>query len=111
MFLNTDILGIVAIFAVTVALAIPFGKYMAEVYAGERTVLDPIFNPPEKIIYRLMGIDPAQEMNWKQHLITLLTINIIWYPLAMFILSGQNWLPLNPDKIPAMSPDLAFHST
>jgi K+-transporting ATPase ATPase A chain len=111
MILNTEILGVVTIFAVTVALAIPFGKYIAKVYAGEKTILDAVFNPIEKLIYRLMGIDPDQEMNCKQHLIALLTINIMWYPLTMFILMNQNWLPLNPDKIPAMSPDLAFHST
>src|ERR1035438_5082431 len=50
-------------------------------------------------------------MNWKQHLIALLTVNIIWFPITMFILMNQDWLPLNPDKVPAMSPDLAFHST
>ncbi len=111
MILNTDILEIIAIFAVTVALAIPLGRYIAKVYHGERTILDPVFNPIEKTIYKLMGIDPAEEMNWKQHLVTLLTINVIWYPITMFILMNQNWLPLNPDKIPAMSPDLAFHST
>jgi K+-transporting ATPase ATPase A chain len=109
--LNTDILGIVVVFAAAVALAIPFGKYIAKVYAGEKTILDPVFNPIEKIIFRLIGIDPAEEMNWKQHLIALLTVNIIWFPLTMLILMDQNWLPLNPDKIPAMSPDLAFHST
>jgi len=107
----TDIVGIVLIFASTVVLAIPLGKYIAKVYAGERTILDPIFNPIENIIYRFIGIDAMKEMNWKQHLKALLTINIIWFPLTMFILMNQNWLPLNPDKIPAMSPDLAFHST
>ena len=108
---GTDILGMVVIFSATVALAIPFGKYIAKVYGGEKTILDPVFNPVEKFIYRFIGIDPTIEMNWKQHLKTLLTINVIWFPLTMFILMNQNWLPLNPDKIPAMSPDLAFHST
>ena len=106
-----DILGMVIAFGATIALAIPFGKYIAKVYGGEKTFLDPVLNPIEKFIYRFIGIDPAKEMNWKQHLKTLLTINIIWFPLTMFILMNQNWLPLNPDKIPAMSPDLAFHST
>jgi K+-transporting ATPase ATPase A chain len=109
--LSADILGIVILFAATVVLAIPFGKYIATVYGGEKTILDPVFNPLEKIIYRFIGIDPTEKMNWKQHLKTLLTINIIWFPLTMFILMNQKWLPLNPDNIPAMSPDLAFHST
>lgn len=108
---GTDILGMVVIFSATVAFAIPFGKYIAKVYGGEKTILDPVFNPIEKFIYRFIGIDPSIEMDWKQHLKTLLTINVIWFPLTMFILMNQNWLPLNPDKIPAMSPDLAFHST
>ncbi len=106
-----DISVMVAIFAATVALAIPLGKYIARVYAGEKTILDPLFNPLEKGIFRFIGVDPTREMNWKQHLVTLLTINVIWFPLTMFILMNQNWLPLNPDKIPGMSPDLAFHST
>lgn len=109
--LSTDILGIVIAFATTVALAIPFGKYIAKVYAGEKTFLDTVFNPIEKFIYSFIGIDPTKEMNWKQHLKTLLTINIIWFPLTMFILMNQSWLPFNPDKISDMSPDLAFHST
>ncbi len=109
--LGTDILGIVIMFTAMVALAIPFGKYIAKVYVGEKTFLDPVFNPIEKFIYKFIGIDPNEEMNWEQHLKTLLTINIIWFPLTMLILMNQDWLPLNPDKIPAMSPDLAFHST
>lgn len=98
-------------FVLTIALAIPLGKYIAKVYGGEKTILDPVFNPIEKVIYRFIGAEAMKEMNWKQHLIALLAVNLIWFPLTMFILMNQNWLPLNPDKIPAMSPDLAFHST
>ena len=106
-----ELFTIIFIFIVSVALAVPFGKYIAKVYGGEKTILDSVFNPIEKIIYRFLGIDAMKEMNWKQHLKALLTVNIIWFPLTMFILMNQDWLPLNPDKIPAMSSDLAFHST
>ena len=106
-----EIITLIIIFIASVLLAIPFGKYIAKVYAGERTFFDPIFSPIEKLIFRFIGIDAMKEMNWKQHLIALLTVNIIWFPITIFILMNQDWLPLNPDKIPAMSPDLAFHST
>ncbi len=105
-----EIVTIIFIFALTIALAIPLGKYTARVYAGEKTFMDGFLSPLEKFIYRFIGVNPLMEMNWKQHLKTLLTINVIWFPITMFILLNQDWLPLNPDKIPAMSPDLAFHS-
>ncbi|OQP55847.1 potassium-transporting ATPase subunit KdpA [Niastella yeongjuensis] len=107
----TEIFGVMIIFTLTVALAIPFGKYIAKVYSEEKTFLDPILYPIERFIYRFIRVDPNREMNWKQHLVTLLNINVIWFPLVFFILMNQDWLPMNPDKIPAMSPDLAFHST
>lgn len=106
-----EIFTIIFIFILTVVLAIPLGKYIAKVYAGDKTFLDRVIYPIENYIYKIIGIDPMIEMNWKEHLKTLLTVNIIWLPITMFILLNQDWLPLNPDHIPAMSPDLAFHST
>ncbi|RFS14408.1 potassium-transporting ATPase subunit KdpA [Emticicia sp. C21] len=108
--MNNEISGIIALFVVTLLLAIPFGKYMAKVYTGEQTFFDPVFNPVEKLFYRISGIDASQEMNWKQHLTALLSINFIWFLLSMFILMNQGWLPLNPDGNPSMSPDLAFNT-
>ena len=98
-------------FGAALAIGIPLGKYMARVYAGEKTLLDPVMNPLEKILYRLSGIDPNSEMNWKQHMAAMLMINLIWFLLGMFVLMNQGWLPLNPDNNPGMSPDLAFNTT
>jgi K+-transporting ATPase ATPase A chain len=108
--MNTEILGIIAMFVATLLLAIPFGKYVAKVYTGDKTFLDPVFNPIEKLFYRISGINATQEMNWKQHLVAMLGINFIWFFLSMFILMNQGWLPLNPDGNPSMSPDLAFNT-
>ncbi len=108
--MNTEISGIIAMFVVTLLLAIPFGKYIARVYTGEKTFLDPVFNPVEKLFYRISGIDATREMNWKEHLVALLGINFVWFLLTMFILMNQGWLPLNPDGNPSMSPDLAFNT-
>lgn len=109
--MNTEILGIIAMFALSIALAIPFGKYIAKVYAGSKTLLDPVFNPIERFFYKVSGIDSNKEMTWKQHLVALLTINFVWFLLGMLILMTQGILPLNPDNNPSMSPDLAFNTT
>jgi len=108
--MNTEILGIVLVFVLTVALAIPLGRYIARVYNGDSTFTDGIFNPFEKLLYRFCGISPNEEMGWKQHLKILLTINFVWFLLSMFVLMCQGWLPLNPDNNPGMSADLAFNT-
>lgn len=108
--MNTEILGIIAMFAISVLLSIPLGKYMARVYGERKTFLDPIFNPIEKLFFKISGINPTQEMDWKQQMAAMLSINLVWFILGMFILMTQGNLPLNPDKNPNMSPDLAFNT-
>ena len=108
--MNTEILGVVAMLILMVALSIPLGKYIGKVYLGERTWLDPIFSPIELLFFKGSGIDATKEMTWQQNLKELLTINLFWFLIAMLILMNQGWLPLNPDKIPSMSPDLAFNT-
>lgn len=109
--MNTEILGIIFMFVLTLLLAIPFGKYIAHVYQGNKTFLDPVFNPLEKIFYRGSGIDETEEMVWKRHLKILLSLNSIWFILGMAVLMCQGWLPLNPDSNPNMSPHLAFNTS
>jgi K+-transporting ATPase ATPase A chain len=108
--MNTEIIAIIVMFLGTIALAIPLGKYIAKVYAGDRTIFDPVFNPIERLFYKLTGIDPKVEMSWKQHMVALLSINMIWFLLGMLILMGQGSLPLNPDQNPSMTADLAFNT-
>lgn len=109
--MNTEILGIIAMFVLTVVLAIPLGKYIARVYTGSKTFLDLVLNPVEKLFYRLSGISHEEEMDWKRHLKVMLTINFIWFILGIIVLMCQGWLPLNPDQNPNMSPDLAFNTS
>lgn len=108
--MNTEIIAIIVMFLGTIALAIPLGKYIAKVYAGDRTIFDPVFNPIERLFYKLTGIDPKVEMSWKQHMVALLSINMIWFQLGMLVLMGQGSLPLNPDQNPSMTADLAFNT-
>ena len=108
--MNSEILGIIFMFVVTVVLSIPLGKYIAKVYGGERTLLDPIFNPIERLFFRISGIDSSKEMDWKQHLYAIISINAIWFVYGFIILLLQGKLPLNPDHVASMSPDLAFNT-
>lgn len=109
--MNTEFWGVVFMFVLTVLVAIPLGKYIARVYAGERTFLDGIMGPLERGMFKLSGIDGNKEMTWKEHLVALLTINAVWFFLGMLIFMNQGILPLNPDGNPSMSPDLAFNTT
>lgn len=108
--MNTEILGIILMYAMVVLLAIPLGRYIGKVFNYENTWLDKIFNPIDNLFFKLGGINPAKEMNWKQHLAALLTINAAWFIITMLILTNMSWLPLNPDLNPSMSPDLAFNT-
>ena len=73
--MNTEILGVILQWVALVVLCYPLGRYMAKVYKGERTWLD-FMAPVEKWVYKLCGINPEQEMNWKQFLKALLMVNL-----------------------------------
>lgn len=109
--MNNEILGVVLMYVTVVALAIPLGRYIGKVINHENTFLDKIYNPLDKLIFKLSGIEPDKEMNWKHHLKALLTINMVWFVLSMLVLTNMSWLPLNPDANPSMSADLAFNTS
>ena len=73
--MNTEILGVALQIVLMVVLAYPLGKYIARVYKGEKTWSD-FMAPVEKLIYKVCGIDPKEEMNWKQFLKALLILNV-----------------------------------
>lgn len=108
--MNSEILGIILMFFLAVSLAIPLGRYIGKLFSNEKTWLDKILNPIDRLFYKLSGINPEKEMTWKQHLLALLTINLVWFLTAMFVLTNMSWLPLNPDNNPSMSGDLAFNT-
>jgi len=108
--MNAEILGVIFSYSIAVLLAIPLGRYIGKIFSNEKTVLDRLLNPVDGFFYKLSGIDIKKEMNWKQHLMALLTINLFWFLLAMLVLTNMGWLPLNPDGNPSMSADLAFNT-
>ncbi|MBT1711441.1 potassium-transporting ATPase subunit KdpA [Fulvivirgaceae bacterium PWU5] len=107
--MNTEILGVIVTFLITVLLAYPLAVYIARVFSGEKTFSDFLL-PIERFIYRLCGINPQEPMNWKQFLKAMLTINLVWFVYGFFLLLFQDRLPLNPDGNPGQTPDLAFNT-
>src|SRR5450631_3509801 len=109
--MNTEIFGVVAMYLVMVFLAFPLGRYIGKVFNGEKTWLDSLLSPIDKLFFKLSGIKPEKEMGWKQSLLALITINLIWFLFSMLVLMNMSWLPLNPDANPSMTADLAFNTT
>jgi K+-transporting ATPase ATPase A chain len=95
---------------VLIALAKPLGGFMARVYQGERTFLDPVFRPVEKLIYRLSGVSPDQEMNWKVYAIAMLLFNVLGLLVVYVLQRLQGFLPLNPQGFGAVSPDSSWNT-
>ena len=109
--MNTELLGVIVMFVGTLLLSVPLGSYIAKVYSGDKGWSDRLFSPLERFFFKLSRIDAGKEMNWKQHLTALLTINLVWFIWAMFCLTNQAWLPWNPDHIVSQTPDLAFNTS
>ena len=107
--MNTEILGVALQVILMVVLAYPLGKYIAKVYKGQKTWSD-FMKPVERLIFKVSGINPQEEMNWKQLLKALLILNAFWFVWGMVLLVTQHWLPLNPDGNGPQSPDQAFNT-
>lgn len=103
-------LQVLLYFGVLLLLVRPLGSFMARVYLGERTFLHPVLGPVERLIYRLAGIQPEAEMDWRRYGLTLLAFNLLG-ALAVYALQRlQVWLPLDPAGLAAVSPGSAFNT-
>lgn len=94
--MSTEILGLLFTIVLMVGLSYPLGKYIARVYKGEKSCLD-FLKPVERWMYRLSGVNPDVEMDWKTFLRALLVLNLFWFIWGMLFLVLQGILPLNPD--------------
>jgi K+-transporting ATPase ATPase A chain len=106
----TGWIQIILYFIVLVLLVKPLGAYMAHVYQGERTVLSPVIAPVERFIYRVSGVHPDEEMDWKGYAFALLFFSFFGIILLFIILKAQNLLPLNLTGMPSMQSDTAFNT-
>jgi potassium-transporting ATPase potassium-binding subunit len=96
--------------AVLLALAKPLGTFMARVYEGEPTFLDRILGPVERLIYRLCGVDPGNEMNWKVYAAAVMLFNLLGLIAVYALQRAQGFLLLNPQGFGAVSPDSSWNT-
>jgi potassium-transporting ATPase potassium-binding subunit len=105
-------LQIFSLLLVVLLVTKPLGTFMARVFARERTWLDPVMRPVERILYRLTGVDESHEMAWKEYALTLLLFSgvsmIVLYVLQR--IQQLAWLPWNPQKLAGVAPALAFNT-
>ncbi|HXW57258.1 MAG TPA: potassium-transporting ATPase subunit KdpA [Candidatus Cybelea sp.] len=92
------------------AVAKPMGTYMARVFSGERTFLDAVARPIERLLYRLTGVDQKREMRWTEYAISMLLFSAVSMLLLYAIERLQHFLPWNPQHFVGVPPDLAFNT-
>jgi K+-transporting ATPase ATPase A chain len=107
---GNDILQIVLYFVVLWLLAKPLGVYMARVYEGQPSGLDRVLGPVERLFYRICGIKPDEEMNWKKYAGAVLGFSAAGFLFLYALQRLQGMLMLNPQKFPAVSPDSSFNT-
>ena len=104
------LLQIVLYFAVLTAAAVPLGAFIARVLAGERTSLSPALLPVERLLYRLCGTHPDDEMDWRRYAVAVLLFSAVGLLVAYGLQRLQGLLPLNPQALGAVSPDSSFNT-
>lgn len=105
-----DIIAAVITYAAVAVGAWFLGGYMLKVYRGERSLLSPVLRPVERFTYRLIGVDENREQTWVGYLISMLALTLVSLLFTFLILRFQDHLPLNPERLPGVAPDLAFNT-
>ena len=91
-------------------ISVPLGRYMARVFSNQRTFLDPVMLPIERLIYRLCRVNPGTEMTWVEYAVAMIVFSGAGMILLYAIQRLQGMLPLNPQGMPAVAPALAFNT-
>jgi len=106
-------LTIILFVTLLTAFAIPVGSYLARVYTGERTFLDPLFLVPERLAYRVLHVDPNKGQDWKQYARSLIIFSLVGWLLLYFILRTQtlwDFTGLNPMHYHSGTWNLSFNT-
>ena len=99
------------VYSVVLCLAVkPVGIYLARVLEGQRTWLDPVLRPVERLTYKLCGVKADHEMNWREYAFAMLGFSAISMLLTYLIERAQAVLPWNPQHLPGVAPDLAWNT-
>jgi potassium-transporting ATPase potassium-binding subunit len=97
---------LLAVFLVTP----PLGNFMARVFSGQRTWLDPVARPLERLVYRLAGVDEHRQMRWTEYAVSILLFSVVSMLVLYVMQRVQGVLPLNPQGFAGVAPDLAFNT-
>jgi K+-transporting ATPase ATPase A chain len=103
-------LQILLFLAVVLAVTRPLGRFLTRVFSRERTWLDPVLRPVERLIYRTTGVDDTREMRWTEYATAMLLFSVVSMLVLYLIQRVQQWLPWNPQGFGAVAPDLAFNT-
>jgi K+-transporting ATPase ATPase A chain len=101
---------ILLVLAVVLAVTKPLGVFMARVFSREKTFLDPVLRPVERLVYRLTGVDENHEMRWTEYTVAMLLFSGVSMLLLYLMERVQFWLPFNPQKMVNVPPALAFNT-
>src|SRR6478736_10582046 len=93
-------LQILVFLALILAVTKPMGVFMARVFNREKTFMDPVLRPVERLLYRVTGVDEEHEMRWTEYAIAMLLFSVVSMILLYFIQRLQGYLPFNPQKLP-----------
>jgi len=103
-------LQIIVYLAVILAITKPMGVFMARVFNRERTFLDPVLRPVERLLYRLTLVDEEHEMRWTEYAFAMLLFSCVSMLVLYLIERTQQFLPWNAQKLAAVTPELAFNT-
>src|SRR5262245_66591831 len=96
-------LQILLYLAAILAVTVPLGRFMARVFGRERTWLDPVLRPIERLIYRASGVDETREMRWTEYAVAMLLFSVVSMVVLYVMQRVQQWLPLNPQGFAAVA--------
>jgi K+-transporting ATPase ATPase A chain len=103
-------LQILFYFALLLLLTKPLGIFIARVFEGERTFLDPVLRPVERIIYRLTGVNDEREMRWTEYAVAMLLYSVVSMLVLYALQRLQYYLPFNPQQLAGVSPHSTFNT-
>src|SRR5438093_11248948 len=97
--------------ALILAVTKPMGIFMAHVFSRERTFMDPVLRPMERLLYRVTGVDESHEMHWTEYAISMLVFSLVSMIVLYLMERLQAYLPFNPQQLGAVNPPaLAFNT-
>ncbi len=108
--LSNSVIQLVAFFLIVALVSVPLGLYMARVFSHERTFLDPVLSPIERLIYKICGMNPGVEMGWAGYAVSMLAFSLVSMIFLYALQRLQYYLPLNPQGLAGVPPGLAFNT-